>query len=279
MSGYITECPECGHRFESSSVTGSTRCGRCRRTFYVPVDERPPEYVDVANARVRRRRDRRGAARRRGRISGADGYPVRCVNPDCGIEFRSRSVSGRTRCGECGTAVYVPVDERPAAYVEEWNARRRQTHRSVGATPVDRNLPWDTRPRVRAPRPPSRVEISAAHLDRVLRDARKMPPSKLRPPASIRRANTAAASSPEAASPRHLPEPPRGGAYWVVEPCGHPLIVQYVSITPPARVRCPRHGLVDARGSPVRMEPAGRLPIDGVPAEIIESSVDPRGDC
>jgi hypothetical protein len=39
---------------------------------------------------------------------------------------------------------------------------------------------------------------------------------------------------------------------------------------------CPRHGVVDTRGSRVRMEPAGRLPIDGVPADIPRNRLNDR---
>ena len=279
MSGYIAECPECGHRFESCSVTGSTRCGRCRRSFYVPADERPASYVDVANARVRRRRDRRGAIRRQRRTARAEGYPVRCVNPECGIEFRSRSVSGRTRCGECGTAAYVSVDERPAAYVAEWNARRRQAPRPMPVTVPDRHLPWDPQPRVRAPRPPSPMEVGRARLDRLLRDRRQLARRTTQPLPPPGMARSAHFTRTEAAvQVRRLPGPPTGGAYWVVEPCGHPLIVPYVSQTPPAEVRCPQHGIVDVHGGPVRMEPTAWLPHDGVPAEFVESSAEPNSD-
>jgi hypothetical protein len=50
-------------------------------------------------------------------------YNVRC--PYCGQEWRSTSVSGVTRCGECRTRIYVPVDARPRRYMEEQRARRR----------------------------------------------------------------------------------------------------------------------------------------------------------
>jgi hypothetical protein len=53
------------------------------------------------------------------------GYVVRCRNPSCGHEWLSHSVSGVTRCGECRTRVYVPIDQRPPRYVEEQRARRR----------------------------------------------------------------------------------------------------------------------------------------------------------
>jgi hypothetical protein len=44
-----------------------------------------------------------------------------------------------------------------------------------------------------------------------------------------------------------------------------------------AQVRCPQHGIVDVQGGPVRMEPTAWLPLDGVPAEIVESPGTARG--
>jgi hypothetical protein len=65
-----------------------------------------------------------------------NGYNVRC--PYCGQEWRSTSVSGVTRRGECRTRVYVRVDERPRRYVEEQRARRRSYGRAAKSRPTRR---------------------------------------------------------------------------------------------------------------------------------------------
>jgi hypothetical protein len=54
-------------------------------------------------------------------------------------------------------------------------------------------------------------------------------------------------STPTGSQARPVAQSPRGGACWVLEPCGHPLLVPYqpdVSVTPPEHVRCPDHGIV-----------------------------------
>ena len=60
------------------------------------------------------------------------GYLVTC--PRCGHQWRSFSVSGKTRCGECRTRVYVPVERRPVHYVEA--ARQRRARNEGRATAV-----------------------------------------------------------------------------------------------------------------------------------------------
>jgi hypothetical protein len=65
-----------------------------------------------------------------------NGYAVRC--PNCGQKWRSTSVSGVTRCGECRTRVYIPVDQRPRRYVQEQRARRRTYGNAAASRPARR---------------------------------------------------------------------------------------------------------------------------------------------
>src|SRR5262245_51019115 len=56
-------------------------------------------------------------------------YDVRC--PACGHVWQSTSFTGKTRCGECRTPVYVPVHERPAHMADVGRQLRRRYRRGT----------------------------------------------------------------------------------------------------------------------------------------------------
>lgn len=110
-------CPSCGRSWESSRVSGHTRCRGCRRPVYVPGPTRDPREVRHP-------------------------YPVRC---GCGHSWTSRCVTGKTRCPQCRMRVYIPASARGTL-------RRRMPPATLAPTP--RREPRPSRvPETRRPGP------------------------------------------------------------------------------------------------------------------------------
>ena len=64
--------------------------------------------------------------------------------PSCGATWQSQTTSGRTRCGHCGTRVYVPMSVRRQAGLGHPHTTEMPQPRSVERTAVPRSSPRPT---------------------------------------------------------------------------------------------------------------------------------------
>jgi uncharacterized Zn finger protein (UPF0148 family) len=155
------------------------------------------------------------------------GYPVHC--PECGRRWWSQSVSGVTRCGECRTRVYVPVDQRPRRYVEEQRARRR-TYGKPSKTREQRREADEY-----GPAHPSRPRDYRTRRDESRRARTAPPAGSETPPAPAPALSAALASLLTTPQTRTRPQPVRRPARPTPPVTGRPQPTR--EVPPPKRTR------------------------------------------
>jgi hypothetical protein len=165
VNGYKVRCPNCGHRWQSTSVSGVTRCGECRSRVYVPVDERPRRYVEEQRAR---RRTYGKPSKTREKLREADEYdpdhPGRPLDHHTRRDESRRARPAHTARSETRS---TPAPSLSAALASLLTPPSTRTRPQPVRRPVRRTAPVAGRPQPNREVPPpkrTRAVLACGHV-------------------------------------------------------------------------------------------------------------------